>query len=255
MQVFQLKDKFPEDIIWNQIKIPPLVRLGDSAERYFYQKYPDRIYVHDYLVIPLFLNKYPNIFSESNLFIPNTRKNESIEEIESIDLGCPLWIVSLRFKNYIDTNKIPWLRFFPCLIKGEIRYLLHFWDIPTINDFELDQNQTKITEVGFMDWDSVCFRSDILEYYGYQIFANYSHTYKFITGNLKQKFESENFPWRYAEMPVVEKSLDRESLKVELQELEKKSEELYRESAVHDTPIFVHYINQLTPEEIIWFFK
>jgi hypothetical protein len=137
----------------------------------------------------LFFSKYlqlhPNKYKDYELEILE-KHSENRYDVERVGMN-GMWCASQRFKDFIDQEKIP-LDFFPVKTEGERRYLMMWRNLPALGDFEVDvinnkywgKNDEKI------DASHPVFRSDFIDYYGYEMFGLSVGGGIFITDALKK---------------------------------------------------------------------
>ena len=183
-----------------------------------------------------FLGNRPDIWLHKYLrLIPKDFfKDEELEVHQHIkwfelDVENTWWFqycVSEKFKNFAEKEKL-WLEFYPVIARWKRMYIMLWQTLPVISDYEMDVEKSKYSDMWFVEYSDRVFRSDFIEYYGYQMFSNSTHSMTFITWELKEKFDKQWFLLNYKELPITQKKLDKKEIEKDLLYARERERELY----------------------------
>lgn len=174
----------------------------------------------------IFLYKYiqlhPSQHKNCELEILQQRNKKRID----VEYAGDMWCSSQRFKDFCEAEDIK-LNFFPVLVEGERRYLTNWRSLPVLGDYEVDIKKSVYENSGNLDDSKAVFRSDFIEYYKYKMFATPGYSYMYITGELKQKLDDNNFLFNFYEKSVTQKKLNKKKIIKDLEYARKRERELY----------------------------
>ncbi|NQU77448.1 hypothetical protein HQ544_02005 [Candidatus Falkowbacteria bacterium] len=174
------------------------------------------------LVFYKYLLLKPDRYKDTELKLFKKGFKETLD-VEGMSAG-GMKLATQRFKDFIEGEKIP-LDFFPVKVKGERRYIMMWRRLPVYIDYEADLKQSEFYEDGRVVASGIVYRSDVLEYRKIKMFSLQTHTSIYLTGEIRQKLEENDFLFNYHEKKVTQKKLNPKKVEKDLLYAIKKSRE------------------------------
>ncbi len=151
----------------------------------------------------------------------NFSKGKINIKLDVEDWDCDFWISNDRFKEFSERENLG-LEFFPVLVENKRRYLVSWRKLPTFWSYDLDLEENEYDEYWLKKWEpNYVFSSDVIQYYDWKMFCGSAHVSKYITWDIKEKMEKENFLFIFQERKCTQKAFNKKVVEEHLKKSRK----------------------------------